>query len=744
MSREVSTIHLSPKTALYFGLVKEPGHKGPYVIQVRGIREQGQKIRISLNVDGKSKTFVYPKNRLTPVQHTLIAWIYLLLSNHPYSEKDPDKEKAAHHLRTVILDQEKPTGKKTPLPYYLASVYNLDIERVGNVTSRLYQFLDKPDELFYDFFLQLFAKEDNPIRKLNVARIAAQQYPKDESFIAIIARDFLAKGELQDCREYLQKKKAEIGLSKWKNMSDLRLLLFECFLEEKLFNNALEETKAPLYGYKKADHAPLLKGIIFEYQKLWEKAISFLEEAIRLDTYHTAITSIASYHLLPCYYKIGDIPKIDTLLSVFILHQEAIAPWPSFPYFEKEIEPILAAAIHYKNISELSTAKLKGMLAFILTRKLPNPLTFEYPRKLTKEEQAIFTKALKLVKESLEYFPQEYFFNALCSNLLFYARKFDEAMHYKLRAIAVNKEDDTDILYPDTDIDNCSDRFLREYAQNAKYAFESIHHSPQYYIRNKYVLWDIAHLWERKLYKPVAELYYYVHQHIRDFGDIDEIPENDKLFEIAYSLKEIGDDTAAAEIYEQDLQKHGDSSAVLNNLGIIYEEKGDLEKAKGLIKKAHEIDPANEVAARNEKRLSGPIKDAGVIPQEQTIPQDFTVQLKDREIWVNEYFIAKPYFGRAALELYSHIREQAPHTKISRENLPEFLQKQIGSRKFGKLLESCGFTKEIRKAFFYELGPQSLKYRGNTVTAEDLQASGVKVETLMKQLDYYNSSKQSK
>lgn len=93
----------------------------------------------------------------------------------------------------------------------------------------------------------------------------------------------------------------------------------------------------------------------------------------------------------------------------------------------------------------------------------------------------------------------------------------------------------------------------------------------------------------------------------KQYGSIVKIAENidyKKLkylnfgFELAFALKEQGKDSKAKEIYEEYLEAHPNSDAVLNNLGVIYENEGDFEKALDYYEKSENLSPS-KVSANN-------------------------------------------------------------------------------------------------------------------------------------------------
>lgn len=146
-------------------------------------------------------------------------------------------------------------------------------------------------------------------------------------------------------------------------------------------------------------------------------------------------------------------------------------------------------------------------------------------------------------------------------------------------------EDDFDkILIHLNEIRNQKDipKFKRE-------SIESVIFKPSY----------ITTFYKNKMYADVVKVYLI---HIED-----ECIEN-YYFKIAYSLNKCNDVKEAKNIYEKLLLKEP-TSAVYNNLGAIYEDEKDLEKAKEYYAEALKIDKEEELYNRNFDRIETKIKD---------------------------------------------------------------------------------------------------------------------------------------
>lgn len=86
------------------------------------------------------------------------------------------------------------------------------------------------------------------------------------------------------------------------------------------------------------------------------------------------------------------------------------------------------------------------------------------------------------------------------------------------------------------------------------------------------------------------------------------LEKSNMIFEVAYSYAELDNTSKIAERLYLFLLKTQPSSAVLNNLGVIYEKRNELQKAKEYFIKANKQDENNEKAVQNLRRVDLTIK----------------------------------------------------------------------------------------------------------------------------------------
>ncbi len=156
-------------------------------------------------------------------------------------------------------------------------------------------------------------------------------------------------------------------------------------------------------------------------------------------------------------------------------------------------------------------------------------------------------------------------------------------------------------------------------------------------------------------------------------------------------------------------------------------------------------EPAQDLKKRYEKTI-----EEKVVSQRQnepseklstsSIPDKYKISVKDREIWVNNYLIGKPHAVGSNFEFLEYVRNQPPDTKIELTTIPNeairaTVKETIQGRRFIKILNALGFKGEIKKAFFYKVGNDSLYYRGDEITKTDLEKAGVKIYLFLKELE---------
>ena len=104
----------------------------------------------------------------------------------------------------------------------------------------------------------------------------------------------------------------------------------------------------------------------------------------------------------------------------------------------------------------------------------------------------------------------------------------------------------------------------------------------------------IERLFLERKFTWIVELYH---------SDICSPQESFYMFEVAYSLNELGYIDDSERIYEHLLLHESDNSVILNNLSHIKRQKNQFRDAFELIQRAHELVPQDEVVTENYQQL---------------------------------------------------------------------------------------------------------------------------------------------
>ena len=110
----------------------------------------------------------------------------------------------------------------------------------------------------------------------------------------------------------------------------------------------------------------------------------------------------------------------------------------------------------------------------------------------------------------------------------------------------------------------------------------------------------------------------------------------------------------------------------------------------------------------------------------------FRVNLKDREVRVNEFVLSRPHAVGRNMDFMEFILN-SPTGEINREDLPGQLRDDLTGTKFTKLLNGLGFTGPILRAFFPRRSEDSLTFL-REVSSAQLKERNQRADTLLQAL----------
>jgi hypothetical protein len=134
------------------------------------------------------------------------------------------------------------------------------------------------------------------------------------------------------------------------------------------------------------------------------------------------------------------------------------------------------------------------------------------------------------------------------------------------------------------------------------------------------ILLLIEKLFQERKFGKIVELFH---------SDVCTPQETFYIFEIAYSLNELGYMDESEKIYEYLLVYESNNTAILNNLSHIKRSKNQLRGAFELIRRAYKIVPQDEVIANNYHQLLAIIQEQEAIQKKYTNALNFLANEND-------------------------------------------------------------------------------------------------------------------
>lgn len=200
------------------------------------------------------------------------------------------------------------------------------------------------------------------------------------------------------------------------------------------------------------------------------------------------------------------------------------------------------------------------------------------------------------------------------------------------------------------------------------------------------------------------------------------------IFEIAYAYSKIDNLSSSMEYYQLHVKKNGMTSAVANNLGVIYEKQGDLTKAQELFRKAQNLNPNDDISKRNLKRATEHLENQ----------QKGLLELKKASV---EFSKENPWIQNRILSFSKH-KDSSGYIVCPYRQLPQFLA--VSSMKANDLIKTFLDKKYLMKVTNHNLDTHSSAYKINpeiekhlTITEEHIQKEG-ELLSIAEQMNFSN------
>lgn len=529
------------------------------------------------------------------------------------------------------------------------------------------------NDIFPEYYSQLYIADKNKIKAIGVIKEGLKKFPTSFILNYHFINYLIEENSFGKALEYM--KVIDINDNDYGSrfMTDLCYNKFICHIKLKEFEKAekfLEDNDA----FSNSEIL-LLKGLLYYHQTNFKTASNFFLDYIQMDL-NECYGFCSYYFLLDCYLKLK---KYDLLSNILI-----VIPDEEIDYIDYglnveflEIAENCLEEITKLDIDELIIARAEGLLASIILQKRLPRFDDEAKRALTKKENNFLIKSEFLIKNAINFYPTNQFFLTTYSNILFLKEQFDEAMTINLKILESIAHDKDYMNYADVSLENCSEKFINNYKNILEKVF-SDEDTLKTYINDQFP-YDINTLSNLKKYNVIVDLYFYFKKSI-------DLNKSDYLFEIAYSLKEKGFTDDSEFIYSKLIDIEPSNASALNNLALIFEEKGELGKAKGLIIKAKARSKDNVNIINNFNRITGKkktVKDSKVkISRENKQEQKLVFDSTSSKIIYGNKFCSIP-IGTYEYYLCKVVFEQPLGTKIPEEDVFEVLDRaklEEGSR----------------------------------------------------------------
>ena len=595
-------------------------------------------------------------------------------------------------------------------------VHLLDGHKWDEAENALLEFCNTDDSWIYFCLGYVYDNWDNPRRDSEKARkyfsLAAESTnPVEDAFIRLSRIERNITHSIRILRKGLQSfPKSEAiyyQLLNYTAQSDREELYREVNAKEIVSERimiAMVSTYYALQEYNKS--LKVLSGI--EITEEWDrnilaciKGFSLYEtgehaEAEKLFTklieedINHKLNYIPNFGLIVILLDKDQVPEAEQLIEEIKLttdtHSDAYPFLQPGPWGESYID----ARKHFYSAISLILKKSKNKKIKGIARGLRGLVLYSEAFEEETTNNRLRNATIKDLEFALTEFPQ----NAELAKCLWGAFKETDPSKAWPYLVHCASNDPENIYELDDFIENVNDQLFNDFLK------DFITKSANLYIGqklSKYLLNPIVErLFEAKRYKDILAI-------IKIFNDL-QLESSDVLFETAYSYFEENNLTESKKYYELYMSKKGESNAVLNNLGLIFEKNCNLLKAKELFLKAAQLNNEDQTCRRNLKRVEAEIKKKG----------EAEYELQEA---VEKYRHESPYVQRKILNFYGHRNDDALII-CSYRQAPQFLG--MSGTVAVNFLNDLLIKKYLIKVTDHEYNTQSSVYKLNPYIEQEL------------------------
>lgn len=546
--------------------------------------------------------------------------------------------------------------------YYLGHIYDAwgNPKKDKEKARRFFSLAAESTNPVVGAFIRLSRNEKNKIHSIRILRKGLQSFPKSEAIYYQLLNYTVPAEQENIYKEIVEKECVS---------ERIQICMATTYFDLKEYEKAI----GIISGFEVEEEwdrniLACIKGFsLYEVGKP-EEAGKIFSKLIEEDINHK-LNYIPHLGLVLILLSQDKLSEAEQLIEEIPLDKEIYEG--AYPILEHAPwgESYLDAKDYFLQAIDLTVKKSKNKSIIGIMRGLRGLFLYGEAFDSEPEERRLQTAVKKDLELAINQFPQ----NKEIAKYLFRIYKESnpsKAWQYLVQSILNGSED---VYEADEFIKDVDARLFESFLQDFQKKLND-YYSQQ--LSKSLLAPIIGRLFKDKRYKDVLII-------ASKFND-SQLAESDVMFEIAYSRSEENNLIASKKYYELYLSTKGESSAVLNNLGLIFEKTGNLLKAKELFQKAAQIDNEDEICRRNLKRVEDELKKRG----------KFEYEMQEA---IEEYRIESPYVHKKILDFYSHRNEdgliicsyrQAPQfLKMSGTKATDFLNDLLSKKYFIKVTD---------------------------------------------------------
>lgn len=462
-----------------------------------------------------------------------------------------------------VLQQYSSVTFKGYVHHWLGNVYGFDdfFTDVNNPihdkkkAEQEYNLAIKEESYPVEAYHELIKMKSDDIEKEDTVLQAIEAFPLDVDLYYSLNLLYQRQGNTGKQKSLLIK-----AIENDIKSSTIHFLFGKLLFSEKKYGVSLEHFSKALAYNKDSKQAALLIsyyiGASEFYLSNFEKSLQFFSESANYNQYDTS-----------SWY-----PRIGYIFSLYKLKKKRKV----YEYIETvdfDLKLFYEISFNYNLMSYLDASSiLEGELLFptknvisILKSTISSKVSSQYKLKVNLLLAALYNfeddelNGLNCYRELHAYSYQYDFINSSIKDL--YLANIDNPNNYEATVAMFQEDIRQNSLKSDT--------------------------------KGEVLIIIIEKLFKLKNYNKVLDICKYIDQQ-------DSIP-SEIYFEYAYCLAELGQANLAKGYYEKVIQSNNKSTAALNNLGIIYKQEDDLQKAISLFKSASKFEPDKALYKKNLK-----------------------------------------------------------------------------------------------------------------------------------------------